>query len=82
VALLRAAESVVSVPAACVLSAVVFGVAHFGGIPGGPAGALAACVLGFVLARATHETNGVATAWFVHFLQDVVIFAGWLGARP
>jgi membrane protease YdiL (CAAX protease family) len=80
VALLRGAGGVLSLDAASLLSAAVFGVAHFGGMPGGPFGALAAALLGFILSRATLETGGVATAWVVHFIQDVVIFAGWLGA--
>lgn len=82
VALLRDARPVVSLELACLVSAIVFGLAHVGGRPGGIGGVIAAALLGFVLSRATLETDGIATAWVVHFLQDVVIFAGWLGTAP
>jgi hypothetical protein len=82
VALLRAGEGVTSPELSCLLSAAVFGIAHLRGMPGGIGGAFAAGLLGFVLSRATLETHGIATAWSVHFLQDVLIFGGWLGAAP
>ncbi len=36
---------------------------------------LAGGVLGWFLARATIETRGFLAPWFIHFLQDVVIFS-------
>jgi hypothetical protein len=43
-------------------------------LPGGLPGVAMAGFLGFVLARSVVETRGVLGAWFVHFLQDIVIF--------
>ena len=55
------------------ISAVLFGVPHFGGMPSGVIGVVMAGVLGFVLAKSVYETNGIFWAWLIHFLQDVVI---------
>jgi membrane protease YdiL (CAAX protease family) len=55
------------------ISAVLFGIPHFAGMPNGIIGATMAGVLGFVLAKSLHETNGFFWAWFIHFLQDVII---------
>ena len=82
VALLRASHGVLSGPLVCALSAAVFGIAHLGGMPGGLTGSLAAGILGYVLARVTLDTSGIATAWLVHFLQDIVIFTALLGTAP
>lgn len=80
VALLRATSSVLDLNTASLVSAAVFGVAHFWGTPGGVWGCCASAFLGFILCRVTLETGGIATAWALHFVQDVVIFAGMLGA--
>jgi membrane protease YdiL (CAAX protease family) len=55
------------------ISAVIFGIAHFQGMPGGIAGVILAGVLGYVLSKSVHETNGIFWAWLIHFLQDVII---------
>ena len=55
------------------LSAVVFGVLHYFGSPGGLIGVLMAGFLGWFLAKSVVETKGIFWAWFIHFLQDVVI---------
>jgi uncharacterized protein len=55
------------------LSAVLFGAPHYGGMPGGLLGAVMAGVLGYVLARSIFDTRGMFWAWWIHFLQDVVI---------
>ncbi|NMB90469.1 MAG: CPBP family intramembrane metalloprotease [Chloroflexi bacterium] len=55
-------------------SAVFFGVAHFYGVPGGWSGILLATFMGWILAKAMLETRGFFWAWWIHFLQDVVIF--------
>ncbi len=57
------------------ISAMLFGLAHFRGIPGGPIGMGLAGILGFVLAKSVYETNGFFWAWFIHFLQDILIMA-------
>ena len=57
-----------------VASALVFGIPHWFGVPGGPIGSLMAGFLGWLLAKSMIETRGVFWAWFVHFIQDVIIF--------
>ena len=55
------------------ISAVLFGIPHFAGMPKGVIGVAMAGILGFVLAKSVYETNGIFWAWLIHFLQDVVI---------
>jgi hypothetical protein len=55
------------------LSAIVFGAVHYFGIPGGLVGSLMAGFLAWLLSRSMQDTRGVGWAWFVHFLQDVII---------
>ena len=54
--------------------AAYFGLAHFYGVPYGVIGVILAWFLGWILARSMLETRGMWWAWFIHFLQDVVIF--------
>jgi membrane protease YdiL (CAAX protease family) len=55
------------------ISAILFGLPHFAGMPNGIIGATMAGVLGFVLAKSMFETKGFFWAWTIHFLQDVII---------
>lgn len=55
--------------------AVYFGLAHYYGIPYGLVGVLLAAFMGWLLAKSMQETRGLFWAWFIHFLQDVWIFA-------
>ncbi|MFS0491321.1 CPBP family intramembrane glutamic endopeptidase [Leadbetterella byssophila] len=55
------------------ISAVLFGIPHFAGMPNGIIGVTLAGILGFVLAKSMYETNGFFWAWTIHFLQDVLI---------
>ncbi len=55
------------------ISAILFGLPHFAGMPNGLIGATMAGVLGFVLAKSLYETNGFFWAWIIHFIQDVII---------
>ncbi len=55
------------------ISAVIFGVAHFQGMPSGIIGIMLAGLLGYVLSKSIQETNGIFWAWVIHFLQDVII---------
>lgn len=57
------------------LMAVYFGILHFYGVPYGIVGVLMACFLGWLLGKSMLETRGLFWAWFIHFLQDVLIFA-------
>ena len=63
-------------PSIYLISAIIFGVPHFFGVPGGILGSLMAGFLGWLLAKSIAETEGMFWAWFIHFLQDVIIFGG------
>jgi membrane protease YdiL (CAAX protease family) len=56
------------------LSAFIFGIPHYFGMPKGVVGALMASFLGWLLALSLVETQGLLLAWAIHFVQDVVIF--------
>jgi membrane protease YdiL (CAAX protease family) len=62
------------------ISAVAFGVPHLRGMPNGIIGALMAGLLGWLLAKSVIETNGIFWAWFIHTLQDIVIFSAFVMA--
>lgn len=55
------------------VSALIFGLAHYNGYPNGVIGVAMASFLGWLLARATIETQGLGIAWSIHFVQDVII---------
>jgi membrane protease YdiL (CAAX protease family) len=57
-----------------IISAVLFGLPHYFGNPGGVIGVLMSGVLGYILCKATLETKGLSIAWTIHFVQDVIIF--------
>lgn len=58
----------------CLISAILFGLPHFFGNPGGAIGVIMSGVLGYILCKATIETRGISIAWTIHFFQDVIIF--------
>ncbi|MEA4811332.1 MAG: CPBP family intramembrane glutamic endopeptidase [Anaerolineaceae bacterium] len=66
----------VKTPVIHFVSAALFGLPHFFGTPGGPLGVLLAGFLGWLLSKSIVETQGFFWAWFIHFLQDLVIFCG------
>jgi hypothetical protein len=68
-------EGVVGKSQSLLLLAAFFGIFHFYGIPYGVIGVLLAAFLGWVLGKSMLETRGLFWAWFLHFLQDVWIFA-------
>lgn len=68
-------ENPVSPRQALFMVAFYFGVGHFYGVPYGVIGVLLATFLGWILAKSMQETRGLFWAWFIHFLQDVWIFA-------
>jgi membrane protease YdiL (CAAX protease family) len=55
------------------ISALIFGLAHFRGMPNGVIGIILAGLLGYVLSKSVHETQGIFWAWLIHFLQDLII---------
>jgi membrane protease YdiL (CAAX protease family) len=63
-------------PVIYVTSALIFGIPHYFGVPGGILGSLMAGFLGWLLAKSIAEIEGIFWAWFIHFLQDVIIFGG------
>lgn len=71
-----ALDGIVPRPAIYIVSALIFGIPHFFGLPGGIVGSLMAGFLGWLLAKSIAETEGMLWAWFIHFLQDVIIFGG------
>ena len=68
-------EDVVGRKHALWLMAAYFGIGHFYGIPYGVVGVLMAGFLGWFLGKSMLETRGLWWAWFIHFWQDVLIFA-------
>jgi len=68
-------EDVVGRQHALWLMAAYFGIGHFYGIPYGVIGVLMAGFLGWFLGKSMLETRGLGWAWFIHFWQDVLIFA-------
>lgn len=56
-------------------AALIFGLIHYFGHPGGPLGMLMAGFLGWLLAKSLIETKGIGVAWGVHFFQDIVIYS-------
>lgn len=60
---------------ALLLMAAFFGIGHFYGVPYGVIGVLLATFLGWFLGKSMLETRGLFWAWFIHFWQDVFIFA-------
>jgi len=60
---------------AMLLAAAFFGIGHYYGVPYGVIGVVMAGFLGWLLSKSMLETKGFLWPWFIHFLQDVVIFA-------
>jgi membrane protease YdiL (CAAX protease family) len=56
------------------ISAAFFGIGHYYGVPNGFLGSLMAGGLGWLLGKAMVETRGFFWPWFIHFVQDVLIF--------
>jgi membrane protease YdiL (CAAX protease family) len=56
------------------LTAVFFGLGHYYGQPSGPLGVLMAGFAGWIWARSMIETRGGVWAFFIHLVQDIVIF--------
>jgi hypothetical protein len=73
-AVLAPLESVIGKQHTWGISAAFFGIAHFYGVPYGWLGILLAGFMGWILTKAMLETRGFCWTWWIHFLQDVVIF--------
>lgn len=71
-------KNIVSDKTIALLSGVLFGAVHYWGSPGGIIGSIVAGFLGWLLAKSIIETKGIFWAWFIHFLQDIIIFCALL----
>ena len=60
---------------AMLLTAVLFGVGHFYGVPYGIVGVVMAGALGWILNKTMLETGGFVWPWFIHFCQDALVFS-------
>jgi membrane protease YdiL (CAAX protease family) len=60
---------------AALLTAALFGLGHYYGQPSGPIGVVMAGFAGWIWARSMIETRGFAWAFFIHMVQDIVIFS-------
>jgi membrane protease YdiL (CAAX protease family) len=68
-------QGVLSHQQALLLTAAYFGIGHYYGVPYGIIGIHMAGILGWLLGKSMLETKGFFWAWFIHFLQDVMIFS-------
>ncbi len=73
-AVLATLEGPVGPKQALLMAALFFGTPHFFGVPSGWIGIALATFMGWILSKAMLETRGFAWSWWIHFLQDVVIF--------
>jgi membrane protease YdiL (CAAX protease family) len=62
---------------AVVVSAAIFGITHWNGLPGGAIGVLMTLALALVAGRAMVDTQGSGWPWFMHALPDWVLFYYW-----
>ncbi len=70
-------EPVLGPGLAVILTAVMFGLLHYFGEPGGPSGVLLAGYLGWIAAKSMIETRGFVWAFLIHFVGDFVIYCSW-----
>jgi membrane protease YdiL (CAAX protease family) len=80
--LLAHLRNAVSPAEAVLLTAVLFGIGHYYGQPSGPIGVFMAGFAGWIWARSMIETRGSAWAFFIHFVQDIVIYCFLAAAVP
>lgn len=56
------------------ITAALFGIGHYYGQPSGPLGVAMAGFAGWIWARSMIDTRGCVWAFFIHMVQDIVIF--------
>jgi membrane protease YdiL (CAAX protease family) len=59
---------------AILMTAVLFGIAHYHGTPSGFPGMALTFIAGWVFGLAMVETRSILLPWFLHFVPDAVIF--------
>jgi len=74
-ALLAPLQGAVTQQQSILLTAVFSGIGHYYGVPYGIVGVIMAGFLGWYLGKCMVETKGVGWPWFIHLLQDVLIFS-------
>ena len=57
------------------ITAVLWGLMHYWGYPGGSIGVMLVWYLGFIAAKSMIETRGFVWAFTIHFIGDVIIYA-------
>lgn len=62
---------------AVAVSAFIFGVGHWNGLPAGVLGVLMTLALGVMTGTAMVQTKGIFWSWFMHFVPDCVLFYYW-----
>ena len=60
---------------AIIMAAVMFGLLHYFGQPGGPFGVLLTGYLGWIAAKSMIETRGFVWAFLIHFVGDFIIYS-------
>ena len=74
-ALISVLEDTIGSKQSLYLSAIFFGLGHFYGVPYGVIGVIMATFLGYLLGKSMLETRGFFWAFFIHMLQDIIIFS-------
>jgi uncharacterized protein len=74
-AICNAMSTIAPMMTVAIISGVLFGVPHYFGNPGKVPGVLLAGFLGWLMCLSMLQTQGIAWAWGIHFVQDVVIIA-------
>jgi membrane protease YdiL (CAAX protease family) len=62
---------------AVAVSAFIFGVGHWNGLPAGVLGVLMTLALGIMTATAMIQTRGIFWSGFMHFVPDCVLLYYW-----
>jgi len=62
---------------AILVSAAIFGLGHWNGLPYGLPGVLLTLALGLIVSKALVDTRGLFWPWFIHFCPDLVMFYCW-----
>lgn len=71
-------SGLLALPVIFLISAAMFGIPHYFGMPSGIIGAIMAGFLGWLLAISIADTQGLLIAWAIHFVQDVIIITSMI----
>jgi len=73
-AILGSLRNTISKKYTLLISGIFFGLLHYYGAPAGVTGVIMSALLGWYLSRSMYETNGLLSAWIIHFFTDVAVF--------